>query len=202
MMGDCIEKTARAPAQAARNEAGLSRSPMTTSAPAAARARAFGASASRTSTRTKVWPSASKARAVAPPWRPVAAVTRTVCLWVMGNSCCKWGTPPFKFMVKYGGPPRLSRKGAGGEECRGAREAVAGGWATQPGADCRDGHGVGRAGWRAGVAGGDCPEGGGGLGDPAPALPVAAGAAGGGLPGGGRAALRAGHRAARREARR
>src|SRR6185369_6473845 len=65
---------------AASSEVRSPRSPRTSSAPAAASVRAAGVSGSRTRARTQ-WPAASSPRAVAPPWAPVAPVTRTVIMF-------------------------------------------------------------------------------------------------------------------------
>src|SRR5258706_597905 len=73
--------TPQAPASALLREAASSRSPRTTSAPLPARARAVSPSGLRVMART-LWPPARRARATAPPWCPVAPVTRIVPVFI------------------------------------------------------------------------------------------------------------------------
>src|SRR5690348_2376851 len=159
MSGIWIENTPRTPFIAGASESGSWRSPCTISAPDARRARAF--SGFRTSARTGM-PAFRRARAVAPPCLPVAPVTRTGDMGLLGTIsggarhfvvatlAIKWRPPPLlvpevvRAAVRR--PPQLRahprrRRGGG----RGAR--------------CRR------------VAGADRPDGGRRLGDGPPPLP-------------------------------
>src|SRR5207245_4925302 len=81
----CTANTPQAPASAFSRDAASSRSPRTTSAPLPASVRAASPSGLRVMART-LWPPASSARATAPPWCPVAPVTRMVPVFMMSSS--------------------------------------------------------------------------------------------------------------------